>query len=1081
MRRTIRFIYCLLSVIAAFAVPSEAAEREFSLSGAVYRGSEPDLGLTDLWLATLSKQPALKVLDRADMRAILGELSLAGTGEDSARQVRLGRLLGVEYFAWLKVTDDQALMEVVEAATGRGITVVPLRFNKGHIVESLPKLAEQAVEAISRPRPVQSQVAPSLAFTVPAIPDSDVALRFVVDGVLSRLSVQLQRSGVTVLSRRFAQELVTELWRQEKGLIEKSDSESAFMGADYIVSPAITERKYLELSAVEVRTGRRIGVFQGLLADAETDNGCGAINRWMVDRVNPLQKPMFRDMGQVRTNTIRTIAEAVAMLNDGVVLHNGGRYLDAGRRFQEVKAQDCPWTKMSVIDGWIDSCLRLAGFQEVADSLTGISTNTLLGRVVQTKQAPIAPGVSLIGISSSPSVPSPFSRQIGIWLVDILNETTQSPVSVCEDIAVLRDEYDLLVGLNKVEGVTWRRAPPLLFHDAVSAHLDRIATGFDLRLCRIEDYDASRIQSTHIVLSVNDQDQWRAKITAAARDLFSSDRRIPKSWDPPKLVIEGSREELRSRMLEDRANHTVWDYMKMLTKDPAPTDFFWRILPVTEENAWSYDPRVFIQRGLIQWFLHHLPPDHIDRPWVEFREVAQGVPTVEGLVKLADRFPRHVVGVLARYDALLLGMTTGNVEAIQSQLSALIPACDDVNLDAVSKTAAASIRAMEAGLRYSLGKPGGSPTEILNCGLIRGGPPWFRPEVRSASSRAFFYDAVSPNTPEKIKLDIEVYCHLMQRTNETISLRFLRQLVEKQGANEDLASYAVSKYFRLVWWQMEEHSIKDKDYPFLREMYGKTVEEAFGRNPCPFNDFHTGLILRDYQDSSPVSIRVRKAFFKAVKENRVELSREFMEIGGLHDPESERITAERASHSWDRDPLADKTWLNYIAWKEKRVSKKKLADFYRPYLRQLQELHTQAKDDRRLEGSNRLVFQFARVFFKAGEYDLAESLLEQVLNSKKTPWISRHVIVNALFLLAHTKHHHGDVRAALQLSKDALAGLSGGNSCSLMLDFNVTDELGYTHREDNSRGSFEAVISEYISLIRDNPSAPFVNPFGVPK
>jgi len=290
-------LFALLLILAGIGMgylwPAEAGAAgtaQISLSGAVYHGNEPDLGLTDFWLATLSKQATIKVLERADMRAILGELSLAGVSDDSARQVRLGRLLGVEYFAWIKASDEQALLEVVEAATGRGVTVVPVRFAKGHFADILPKLAEQAAQAVSKPPPAPSQVAPSLAFSNPRFSTSNETVQAAVEKVMADLSGAWAGSGITMLPRRFAADAVQERWRQEKGLVEDTSQGQAFLGADYILGVAVDATNRIELIMVETVTGRRLGKKEMPLEVARTTEGLKTMKEWGLDRLKPLMK-----------------------------------------------------------------------------------------------------------------------------------------------------------------------------------------------------------------------------------------------------------------------------------------------------------------------------------------------------------------------------------------------------------------------------------------------------------------------------------------------------------------------------------------------------------------------------------------------------------------------------------------------------------------------------------------------------------------------------------------------------------------------------------------------------------------------
>ncbi|MDD4102920.1 MAG: hypothetical protein PHU80_09880, partial [Kiritimatiellae bacterium] len=475
MKSRTKRLFALLLILAGMGVgsllPSEVGAAEtmpINLSGAVYHGNEPDLGMTDLWLATLSKQPTLKVLERAELRAILGELSLAGVSDDSARQVRLGRLLGVEYFAWIKASDEQALMEVVEAATGRGITVIPVRFAKGHFADIFPKLAEQALKAVSRPLPVPSQVAPSIAFSIPRFSVSNDTVRASVETIIADLSGAFASSGITMLSRRFAADAVQERWRQEKGLVEDISQERAFLGADYILGIAVSRTNQIEFTMIETATGRRVGRKEMSMEEARTADGLKALKQWGLDRLKPLmERPSVLPPAAV-TNGHYAAPEILKSLYAGMMLHNQGRYIDALPWFEDSKNRKI---KVDETDAWIANCYRLSGFPEIADELAEENARLYFKQGGPTLNAQSDPGVALLGVTAGSGIPRGLAERTSMLLIDRLHEAAGVTVLASEDIAGMRDEYDLLLGLEKVKGTTWRQVPPILLKEAITAHL----------------------------------------------------------------------------------------------------------------------------------------------------------------------------------------------------------------------------------------------------------------------------------------------------------------------------------------------------------------------------------------------------------------------------------------------------------------------------------------------------------------------------------------------------------------------------------------------------------------------------------
>ena len=789
MKRVKLWLCGLIIVGVVFAWQSDAAEREFSLSGAVYRGSEPDLGLTDLWLTTLSKQPALKVLDRADMRVILGELSLAGTGEDSARQVRLGRLLGVEYFAWLKVTDDQALMEVVEAATGRGITVVPLRFAKGQIVESLPKLAEQAVEAISRPRPVPSQVAPSLAISIPRFAASNEAVQASVETIIANFSKETAKGGITILPRRFAADAVRERWLQEKGLVENIAEGREFEGADYIFGVTIDVTNEIEFLMLETSTGRRVGRIEMSMKNALTANGLKALVQWGLERLAPRRDTVFFMPPATGTRAHNVAFGRLKPLYAGMLLHNQGRYFDAIMQLRTAQGMQ---GSLDENMKWVASCYRWAGFPEIADgtfSLYSIDRDAFRN-VMRVFQGYIKynggnlrdqskPGIILLGVTSGTGVPRALAGRMGVLLLNSLNKSSKNPVIAAEDIEELRDEYDLLLGINQIKGTAWQRTPSALVKDAVTAHLESGKKGLYLRLCLIQDFEPASICDVVTNLPANPS-EWSATIDKQVGILLTMKDSAQSSWTPPPVIIEETQTQLvdqleNSLRKRGRNQFDMETYCKALVRDHTLT---------------KYRANVPWRDDLEHWFLRVLPQGHEDYPVTEFYFAY----TLQDFQRLAKKYPNNPVGIFSRYNAALMSMTPANFDATQIEISAVKARLESLKLnDFVPRVAA-----MDSALRCVLGLPGGKPEDaFLNGDLIK---PNRADAIESATSSyncgLIIGSFLVPNKSEQVRVDLEALCLMKQY--EVIPSRFLRRFIDQQGSSSELTQYAVLKYVDIM-------------------------------------------------------------------------------------------------------------------------------------------------------------------------------------------------------------------------------------------------------------------------------------------
>ncbi|MBI3985554.1 MAG: hypothetical protein HY343_01425 [Lentisphaerae bacterium] len=147
----------------AFSQP----RRSVSLTCGVYEGKEINRGLTDLLTAKLSENRDVVVVDRTSLNMVLGEKSLTMMSEDVLRQARVGRLLGIDYFVWVNAATTSAVVEVVEASTGRGVAVWRVGFEKDHLINGFPALAAEATRRALTGLPPVTKRLPVIAFVEP--------------------------------------------------------------------------------------------------------------------------------------------------------------------------------------------------------------------------------------------------------------------------------------------------------------------------------------------------------------------------------------------------------------------------------------------------------------------------------------------------------------------------------------------------------------------------------------------------------------------------------------------------------------------------------------------------------------------------------------------------------------------------------------------------------------------------------------------------------------------------------------------------------------------------------------------------
>lgn len=1059
MRRWIVNSMILLALLAANLGAAET--NSISLSGAVYIGSEPDLGLTDLWLATLSKQPTLKVLDRANMRAILGELSLAGVNDDSARQVRLGRLLGIEYFASIRASDDQALMEVVEAATGRGIAVVPIRFAKGQFADNLPKLAEQAVQALSRPLPARSQLAPSIAFSIPRFSVSNAAVQVATEKIIVDLSGLLAESGITVLSRRFAADAVQERWRQEKGLVEDVATNREFLGADYILGIAVEATNSIEFVMVETATGRRIGKKEMPLEEARTDEGLKALNEWEMARLTPViarpSVPCLQSAGN--TNAHYGAPEILKSVYAGMVLHNQGRYFDALSKFREALSRQ---NHLDENLNWIASCYRLAGFPEIGDGLIyyvdHVSTYNvmLFGQSYDLKRQRLErglpyqgktlneqsdPGIVLLGVTADVAFPRGLAERMGMLLIDRLHEASGTTVLASEDIAALRDEYDLLLGLDKVKGTTWQQAPPILAQNAVTAHLEPEKTGIRLRLCLIRNCNPTSIYDAVTTLP-SESSQWIAVIDKAVRALLARKDSAATPWTPSPVIVE----EKQTQLLEQLDKSVDLEvYLKALTRDP---------------NLTKYRSKAPWRSELNRWFLRSLPAEHKDRPRIEF-EVASS--RVYGRVsrevvkasrsefqKLAKEYPNDDFGLFSRYNLALIDMRMTNLPATQEEIGAVATGLTPFNMGKYNFIE--SMSNMDAALRYIIGLPGGKPKDaFLYGGFIsiqqfdngRTQEEYFR--AVSGFLSPFKGEFFIPKTKEQARVDLEAFCHYQEYG--IVSPWFLQRFVDENGVNSEITQYAVLKYLYPMNCTVRESKVCSEAevcaiYKVIPELY-KLVKT---------------------RETNAISVNTRYDHnFERFPAIRNEFNKMMQKILGTLQTENKlpkKETYEKYDKAWQDGPLKNSICFDYPHYCVKGG-----VEYYIRYLGRLHELYD---NEVKSHAICRAYFQFGIAFFRCRRYDLAEPLFEQIISFRdyksRPPETKTHAM--SLHLLAMIKQINGNPTEALRLAKEAVDFMDAHPETSLIGNSGAYDD-----------GNWKADAIALMKHIRETPGTPIKNPY----
>ncbi len=1099
-----KHVSILSTILLAHLLAVDGTAESIRLSGGVYRGQRLDAPLTDFLEVELSRHSGVQVLDRRHIDQLVQELAIAATGRNPIGRLRLGRLLRVDVFVWLRLTENGGVLEIVEAATGRGLAVKRIAFKQEKLKAHLRWLATQAVDIAKRGAKPLDNAKLTLGLATPLFPQtSSAAWKRRLDALLTSIEQDFQKAGATRLHRRFTSELITENWWQEVGFTEAQRKRLPLLGARLVLVPRlVAQPPKLELGLLDTSTGRRVGLKGWSFQEAETSAGRREILLWLrqqLQRLRPAESKVTTAANAHHTTTVavdRIAPETLEVFYKGLLLHNQGRYFEAMPLFRDAYQRD---NRLREPIRWLRSCYRLTGFKEIDENYAAQMRNAKnnpfrfsapSARIVQSD-----PGVSLLGVTAGPGERSTPAGPLGMLLIDSLHVHTGLPVLLAEDLASLREEYDLLVGLEHTRGTTWQTAPPLLLTDAVTAHLRKEDGKLRLRLCSVRHLDPMSIRA--VTVTLDDGERWKKKIEEAVAQLYPADGSQRGAWKPPAPVIGETESQLLARL---KVRYHDEDCLKLLALNPAHIWYVGRF-PLRRREPLLY--RTPAQIGLEAWAIRQMPLDHPERPWFEFaylkyfgphtrpdRNVANPPDYLTQLKRLANRYPKHLVGLVSRYNLMLFELSPNNYESVQQRMAKIIAEVEAAHSPRVPPHTLAAIKRMESALRYVLRKPGGRPAKLIRDGFCIQATHYPRSSTVGMNPGALTGNPTLENEllqPDSLaKMHLELRAYLMLRDHDAIPPSFYRKLIQRYGSGSDPVKYAVLRFGQVTTNRRLTEEMK-ADLAVLCAAYGRAVVELFQADPVPLRRYEPGSVVHNLKRLArrwpadgafvqPYKL-ARDAALRAFVEGRLhhlsdpDVELFFRLIAQDNDPECEAIVRNWAKGSWDNDPLTDHRWLAYTRWKKPHGTKLDVANAYREYLPRLHQRYDHQPKTARVA---RLYGQFVIVFYRAGDYQTARPLLEQIVNWRddkgEPPAPETHAL--ALYLLALLHQGDGNTPRALELATKSLTYVGDQ-------PVHLGDNITPNGRFDGSRrGVFQTMISELITQLRKDPQTPFKNPFG---
>jgi len=1060
------------------------------MSAAVYGEDGLDKALSDLLLVELSQQGGIELVERQQLELILDEQALVLLSEDAAQQVRLGRLLSVDVFVWVKLVGGRARMEVVEAATGRGLVVQEFKLGDEGLEPLLPTIAAEAVKAASKGASPLDLDRPTLALAKPLLDAKDGNQERLVEAAVLAVADHLQAEGVSMLHREFVDQIVAEKWMVEKGFTIPTGDELPMLGARFLLATRLSGED-LQLALIETATGRRVGRRSLPLAEAETSAGALATARWVRECVEPgavAQRPHARPVLAPAAD-LPLQPETLTLFYRGLLMHNEGRYLDAVHSFRESLRQDLRFFEPLV---WIRSSLEASGFDEVAEVF---ATYIETGRgdysvgVHNPRAWNAAPGVALVGLTLKPGAPASLRVPLTMLLIDSIHQATGMPVFLTEDMAALRDEYDVLVGLEHVAGTTWQEAPPMLFTDTLTAHVEGEDGRLRLRLCRTQMLDPSRISSLSVSL---DEGKWKEQLASALTKLFDKDAADLPPWQPPPLIVAETEAELSQQLAQVWAQNPV-PFLKLLALNPERFEYL-------GGSDWFTN---MVMPGIHRWLLRKLPADSPARPMVDFVYVVHRVHMSEGDIDdyaaafrtLRERYPSHPVGLVARFNLLLCESNQQNTAETEAQLAALLEEFRPFVPDMIPEDVFDKCCDTDRLFRRALGMPGGGEGKLEPSCLI-----W--PSVGEGHSLRFIADCCFPatisyhgqvtNSQHKAMVDL-AYCRCVWWHRGDMPVDVVAWVYERFADEPDILAYFTATYAAYLFWNrpLQPDSDDARRAVRLYPVYAGVVVQLLNQDQVPLvygdvldlSHLHEQICRAGANDPAFQQARqqVRQAVTDAIEADRIKGFSPPMllflmgELWPERAPEALPYLKKWADRSLAGDPFEDQFWRAFVKWDFRRSAREK-AELYLPFYQRIKQLHPQPTLDRRTAW---LYYDFALVFFQGGMFDLSGPILTDLSERAETD-VSRPddmtLRANVFYLLALVSQRAGRVHEALRMAQRAVEVIEQAKPNQFM-DLVTGVDIGGGWQGRGDKDYLNSLVTDLIARLRQDPKAPFRSPF----
>ena len=1104
----------ILGILCLLPIASLAEYEQPSASVVFYKNRILDPNLSDTLLASVSSDTEVIFIERREIASLLGEQEFSQSGFSSrqGKHLALGRLAGVDFFVFVSwdTKRESLSLKIADSWTSRVVFQESGDLKDTNATQVIERSAEllrrgfqEGVLSVQKKLPVLGRET-SLSATSkintfvllrPELQDEQRDLSFQSDIFFEDLSRLLLQSGYQVLEREYAKDLAIESFWAEKGLTENTKN-LPFLGGRYLITAKLSDQKGIELKLVDTFSGKRLGTRELELSEKAEEKAF----RWLEKLVRT--EPVSSRQAGIPESVNTLQPETLSSYYHGLLFAARGRYLDAIEHFENAYQSDTRF--LEALD-WVQFGYDKAGFSEVSSWIDRCylkKASRFVG-AGNPKQLKAAEGFNLIGVGHDTPEQSALASRISIQLVDALAQASKEPVFLSEDLAYLKEEYDLLLGLERVQGATWKRAPAVLFKHTLSGRVVSEKGQLLLHLFLVSDFQATSYRSHDFVLDKDDSN-WGEQLKNEIFKLLES--KVLRAEQ--ELVIDQTKDELIQDIEKELRAHRQYlsrdvPFLKLLSLVPSQLKY----LPLYPRRSFSLDYRRCLSFGLHHALLKKLSDEEPLKPWLDIRlaelyrlNTLANLSNEQGyqqmLEQIVKKYPRHAVARLAQINLALLTMKPDTYSETQTQLDLAKKELTRLAPDLLSDEVGAMLSKWQDILSIAQGKQIDLKDDLELSGLLAvaqaapraGMKARFYPYVTQLSPLAFFQQPESLSLSnvqrrEQLLTELQLYPYLIQNRS---AVSVMQEMIRKNPVSDVALKYVHGVLSSL--YQNYDDKITVRDLVNLFVDYAKALTQVFQRDNIGYDINGLFALISPVRAPNTVhwkSLLESRSFLharrnleaevvKALKEKRVfdELASDVLALCFLQyrtqdfpvsfEKECDAILAERVQANLTECAIESAAWRNLAEWEDRKRTKSQMLEVYTPEFKSCRNFY---KKHRKTARAMERYFHFGLVFFQGGNYRLAETVFSELTNWRDENGESpdARLKANALYLLSLSELRNNNLPKALALAKKS-SELSAGTRYRLV--------------DGRNEALLESLVTDHLSQLRLGANVRFKNPYG---